>query len=93
VTVAEDRQAAAGWNSAVEMAMTDHLPGDTPLAELKALAKITPGDIEHAKAAFRKHARPGAKDLLNAVPLPAQKLKKTRKPSCSRPRCAALLDD
>jgi hypothetical protein len=33
--------------------MPDHEPGDTPLAELEALAKITPEDIEHAKAAWR----------------------------------------
>jgi hypothetical protein len=32
--------------------MTNHEPGETPLAELEALAKITPEGIEHAKAAW-----------------------------------------
>jgi hypothetical protein len=30
--------------------MTDHLPGDTSLSELEDLARITPADIERAKA-------------------------------------------
>jgi hypothetical protein len=55
------------------MAMTDHEPGETPLAELLELAKITPADIEHAKATWRRDARPEAKELLDAVPIPAKK--------------------
>jgi hypothetical protein len=56
--------------------MTDHEPGETPLAELEALARITPADIERAKAAWREHARPGAKNLLDAEPIPARKPKR-----------------
>jgi hypothetical protein len=51
---------------------TDHEPGDTPLAELLELAKITPEDIEHAKAAWRRDARPAAKKLLEAEPIPRE---------------------
>jgi hypothetical protein len=63
--------------------MTEHEPGETPLAELEALARITPADIEHAKAAWRKDARPVAKNLLDAEPIPAKKPKRTRRGSVS----------
>ena len=36
-------------------------------AELEALAKITPADIERAKAAWEQSAPPAAKKLLDAV--------------------------
>jgi hypothetical protein len=59
--------------------MADHEPGDTPLAELLELAKITPTDIEHAKAAWERDGRPEFKELLNARPVPAKKPKNKRK--------------
>ena len=46
--------------------MTNHEPGDTPLSELLELARITPGDIDHGKAAWKRDARPGVKELLDA---------------------------
>jgi hypothetical protein len=63
--------------------MPDHLPGDTPLAELMELAKITPADIEPAKAAWRENARPAFKDLLDAEPIPARKPKRVSRGSIS----------
>lgn len=56
--------------------MTDHAPGETPLTELEALARITPADVERARAAWTEHARPGAKELLSAEPIPAKKPKR-----------------
>jgi hypothetical protein len=42
------------------------LPGESPLAGLMELARITPSDIERAKAAWKKHAPPEMKKLLDA---------------------------
>jgi hypothetical protein len=64
--------------AAGKWAMTDHLPGETPLGELEALPKITPGDIEHAKTAWRENARPGGKGLLDAEPIPAKSKRSNR---------------
>jgi hypothetical protein len=38
--------------------------------ELERLAEISPSDIEEAKAAFRRHAPPAFRNLLDAAPLP-----------------------
>lgn len=67
--------------AAGEWAMTDHLPGDTPLAELEDLARITLADIERAKAAWGRGAPPAAKKLLDATPRPARKPKSRGKPA------------
>jgi hypothetical protein len=46
--------------------MTGPQLGETPLSELEELAKITPADIERAKAAWKRSAPPAAKKLLDA---------------------------
>jgi hypothetical protein len=46
--------------------MADHPPGETPLSEMEDPARITPADIERAKAAWEKHAPPEMKNLLDA---------------------------
>ncbi len=41
---------------------------DAKLEELKEQARITPEDIERAKQAWRRHARPAFRSLLDAEP-------------------------
>jgi hypothetical protein len=52
--------------------MFENEPSVTPLSELEDLARITPADIERAKAAWEKHAPPKMKNLLDAGLDPGQ---------------------
>jgi hypothetical protein len=57
--------------------MTDHPPGETPLAEPDLPAQITPADIERAKAAWERHDPPQMRHLLDAELEPPAVLDRT----------------
>jgi hypothetical protein len=46
--------------------MTDHVPRETQISGPEDPAKISPADIERAKTAWKKHASPAFKNLLDA---------------------------